>query len=88
VSRAAWLLVVSAGLAAQTDTRIRGPFLGYVFERGAGLRPILGMPGASSIGEPVAIGVDTAANPQWWYIWGPSRHDRSVTRCRVSSELC
>ena len=55
-----WLPVV---LAAQTTAPIRGPFLGYVFDRGAGLRPILGIPGAASIGEPIVAnaGIATAA---------------------------
>jgi hypothetical protein len=57
------LLVFSAVLAAQTTAPIRGPFVGYVFDRGAGLRPILGIPGAASIGEPIVAntGIATAA---------------------------
>ena len=57
------LLLLSAVLAAQTTTPIRGPLVGYVFDRGAGLRPILGIPGAASIGEPIVAntGIATAA---------------------------
>lgn len=56
--RSFWLLALSTSLSAQTDTPIRSPRIGYVYERGAGLRPILGVPGASSFGDTISIEAD------------------------------
>jgi hypothetical protein len=48
-------------LAGSAWGQIRGPRLGYVFDKGAGvLRPILGVPGASRLGEPLDLGVSLA----------------------------
>ena len=52
---AAWLL------DAQT-AQVNGPVTGFVFDQAArALRPILGLPGASTFGDPVALGYDLAA---------------------------
>ncbi len=48
------LLLVTPACVAQT---IAGPVLGYVWDQGSGLRPILGIPGASSLGSPVETSV-------------------------------
>lgn len=60
------LIACSAGwLAAQSDNAqsgITGPVTGYVFDGSArGLRPILGVPGASLFGSPVSLGFDATA---------------------------
>jgi hypothetical protein len=50
-----------AGLAASlfAQARVAGPVSGFVYDRGAGrLRPILGIPGASLMGDPVESGYD------------------------------
>lgn len=60
------LVVVASGLLAgflarDAWTQIRGPQLGYVFDQGqGGLRPILGVPGASRLGDPLPLGVTLA----------------------------
>jgi len=48
-------------LAGSGWAQIRGPQLGYVFDKGEGiLRPILGVPGASRLGDPLNLGVSLA----------------------------
>jgi hypothetical protein len=48
-------------LAGNGWSQIRGPQLGYVFDQSQGiLRPILGVPGASRLGEPLPLGVSLA----------------------------
>jgi hypothetical protein len=55
------LIALSAGcLAAQSA--VQGPVAGYVFDGSArGLRPILGLPGASLFGSPVSLGFDVSS---------------------------
>ncbi len=48
------LLVILPACMGQT---ISGPVLGYVWDQASGLRPILGIPGASSLGSPVETSV-------------------------------
>jgi hypothetical protein len=51
------LLALVGALAAQSG-RISGPILGYLFdEQVAGLRPLLGMPGAATMGPALDMGV-------------------------------
>jgi len=57
-----WQFVSLLGLSATAllaqQGRIAGPVAGYVFDRGAHvLRPVLGIPGASVLGDPVNLGV-------------------------------
>ena len=48
-------------LAGNGWSQIRGPQLGYVFDQSQGiLRPILGVPGASRLGDPLPLGVPLA----------------------------
>src|ERR1700761_7305485 len=48
---------LAALLEAQTPSSINGPVAGYVFYRPSqALRPILGLPGASTFGSPVGFG--------------------------------
>ncbi len=47
--------------SASEPTRVFGPVLGYVFDsQMGGVRPILGVPGASHFGEPIGLGIDTS----------------------------
>ncbi len=56
------LLAISVGLAgAQTGT-FTGPVAGYVFDGGAhSLRPLLGIPGAATVGAPIDAGYSFTA---------------------------
>jgi hypothetical protein len=56
------LVCIAAGVALAQQGSVAGPVSGMVFDRGArGLRPVLGIPGASLLGSPVALGVDVSA---------------------------
>jgi hypothetical protein len=51
--------VLLGGLAAQEPpvwAPVSGPVVGHVFESPSGIRPILGIPGAATLGRPVAPG--------------------------------
>src|SRR5579885_3021164 len=53
---------LAALLDAQSQGTINGPVAGYVFDTAAqGLRPILGLPGASRLGDPLSFGYQVAA---------------------------
>jgi hypothetical protein len=53
---------LAAVLEAQTQSTINGPVAGYVFDKvSEGLRPILGLPGASLFGSPVGFGYKVTA---------------------------
>lgn len=58
-TRNRWLIVASLLFPAlAAGATIQGPQLGYVFDSAKGaLRPILGIPGAAVLGEPLAAGV-------------------------------
>ena len=46
-------------IAGNGWSQIRGPQLGYVFDKGSGiLKPILGVPGASRLGDPLDLAVN------------------------------
>jgi hypothetical protein len=47
------ILVLLGGLAAQDRSPVSGPLVGFVFDRAAGIRPVLGVPGAATLGQPV-----------------------------------
>jgi len=50
------------GLAAAQTGQISGPVTGYTFDTAAhGLRPILGIPGASLLGDPLNFGFEVAS---------------------------
>ncbi|MGE5568091.1 MAG: hypothetical protein ACM3S5_03545 [Rhodospirillales bacterium] len=54
------LICAAAALASQTGP-VTGPVLGFVFDHSVGgVRPILGIPGASLFGEPVGLRIDTS----------------------------
>jgi len=55
-----WFALVSLLLPALVaGATIQGPELGFVFDSAKGeLRPILGIPGAAVLGQPLALGVD------------------------------
>ena len=56
------LISLSALLVSAQQSRIAGPVSGYLFDGSAhGLRPILGIPGASLIGDPIRFGFDLAS---------------------------
>jgi hypothetical protein len=53
---------LAALLDAQSQGTVNGPVAGYVFDIGTqGLRPILGLPGASLLGNPLSFGYQVAA---------------------------
>jgi len=53
----ATLLLAAAGPLLGQNGKVAGPVTGFVFDRAAGsLRPILGIPGASTMGDPLALG--------------------------------
>jgi hypothetical protein len=59
---AALLLAGSVASVAQVGTRLSGPISGVVFDQHARvLRPIVGVPGASYLGLPIATDIDAAA---------------------------
>jgi len=52
-------VVLTAAMAAGQQGRIAGPVVGFVFDGSArAIRPILGIPGASVLGDPLAVGCD------------------------------
>jgi hypothetical protein len=57
------LLVIASYLSAQdTAPQVGGPVMGYVFDSQAGnIRPILGMPGASTLGDPLNVQVSVSS---------------------------
>ncbi|HEY1240468.1 MAG TPA: hypothetical protein VGF16_07915 [Bryobacteraceae bacterium] len=55
-------LICLPGLVCAQTGQISGPVTGYTFDTAArGLRPILGMPGASLLGDPLNFGFDVAS---------------------------
>ena len=56
------LILLSAGGLAGESAQLAGPVSGYVFDASArGLRPILGVPGSSLLGNPVDFGLEVGA---------------------------
>ena len=56
------LLLAAAGPLFGQNGQVAGPVTGFVFDRAAGsLRPILGIPGASTMGDPLALGYQIAS---------------------------
>jgi hypothetical protein len=58
------LIVISmaGSLIAQNQSTVNAPVSGYVFDKeAAGLRPVLGLPGAALLGSPVNLGFGVAA---------------------------
>ena len=55
-------LICLPGLVAAQTSQISGPVTGYTFDAAArGLRPILGIPGASLLGDPLNFGFEVAS---------------------------
>ena len=53
---------IAAGLAYAQQGNVAGPVSGIVFDRASRqLRPVLGIPGASLLGDPIVLGVDAAS---------------------------
>ena len=46
-------ILLLGGLAAQDPAPVSGPLVGFVFDNAAGIRPVLGVPGAATLGRPV-----------------------------------
>jgi len=56
------LILLASGLVLGQPSQMSGPMAGYIFDHAAGqLRPILGMPGAALIGDPLELGFDATA---------------------------
>lgn len=52
---------MAAGLACAQQGSVSGPVSGIVFDRASReLRPVLGIPGASLLGEPIPLGIEAA----------------------------
>src|SRR5690349_19327141 len=75
-------LVLTVGTLALQAQAIRGPVIGFVTDgAGSALRPLLGVPGASSVGEPLALDVGVRkvqVSPKQDYFLALSREDKSV----------
>jgi hypothetical protein len=57
------LALIFAGLACAQSGTFTGPVAGYVFDSGAhSLRPVLGIPGAATIGAPIDTGYSLTAS--------------------------
>jgi len=92
-----WLLqivmaVFLAGVAAgQTGTVLSGPTLGLVFDSSqSALRPIRGIPGAASLGDPVNAGFALASatvSPQQGYALALKADDSSVVLVRAGAAV-
>ncbi len=78
-----WLAVTAR---ASEPVRVEGPVLGFVFDRASGgVRPILGMAGASLFGEPVVLGIDAnraAISSVGGYVLGTAADTGRVTLFR------
>jgi hypothetical protein len=78
------LLITATGIldAQLAEPTISGPVLGYVFDSSAqSLRPILGMPGAATLGEPLDLGsplVSAAISPRQDYFLAVSQEDQGL----------
>jgi len=74
------LLTVSLALGQQTAARITGPVLGYVLDAEA-VRPILGMPGAATLGPRLVLGAElhcAAIAQQAGYVLASAGPERQV----------
>lgn len=77
------ILAVSAIADAQmAEGRMSGPYLGYVFDPTAQtVRPILGIPGAATLGDPLDLGralASAAISPQQDYFLAVSEDDQAL----------
>ncbi|MCC7175512.1 MAG: hypothetical protein IT159_09980 [Bryobacterales bacterium] len=65
MSCAALISAAALGAAAQDAAPVSGPVVGFVFDRAAGIRPVLGVPGAATLGRPVLsrMGFETVVFP-------------------------
>lgn len=92
MKRTFWSLLVLFALAAipvaasQDSSRISGPVLGYVFDAdSAGLRPVYGIPGATTLGPALNLGVEVdraALSQESDYLLGVAGPDRQVVLFR------
>ncbi len=63
-------LIFAPLLLSAQQSQISGPVSGYVFDASAhGLRPVLGMPGAALLGDPLDFGLEAAS------VWVAPRQD-------------
>jgi hypothetical protein len=78
--RMAWLLLGFAGALAAQQGTVAGPTSGLVFDRVAGvLRPVLGVPGAATLGAGIALNYQTD-----WVVVAP-RLDSAVAAAEDGS---
>jgi hypothetical protein len=87
-ARSLWLsLAICLGISAVQADSIHGPRLGLVFDEAAGaLRPIVGIAGSSTLGEPLPLGVEllsAAVSPSQDYALALVGKDRDVRLIRV-----
>ena len=85
------ILAASSILDAQmAEGRMSGPLLGYVFDSTAeSLRPILGIPGAATLGDPLDLGrslASAAISPQQDYFLAVAQQDQEVLLGRLEAE--
>lgn len=80
-------LVLGTGLSLAQDSELRGPVVGYLTSANASVRPVLGIPGASLIGDPIGLPVAlsvAAISPRQDYIIGAAAEDRRTVLLRLT----
>jgi hypothetical protein len=87
-ARSLWLsLLIGVGTAASQTHSIHAPQLGLVFDEAAGaLRPIWGIAGSSTLGDPLPLGVtlkSAVVSPSQDYALALAGHDAEVRLVRV-----
>ena len=94
--RHTWLLLVMAVAladvaAAQTGTALTGPSMGLVFDSSqSALRPIRGIPGAATLGDPVNLGFPLASatvSPRQDFALALRADDSSLVLVRPGAEI-
>ena len=84
-------LFIAAGTAASQTHSIHGPRLGLVFDEAAGaLRPIVGIAGSSTIGDPLPLGIAlkrAVVSPSQDYALALVANDAHVRLVRVGQSI-
>ena len=84
-----FILLAGPVVGQTTTSKVSGPVLGYVFDSAIeGVRPIWGIPGAATLGEPLEFGRPLAAgavSPQQDYVLATDR-DGAVLLARLDTE--
>jgi hypothetical protein len=82
------LALALSGVLGSQAPQMSGPMLGYVFDPALeGLRPIRGIPGAATLGEPLDLGTpiyDAAVSPRQDYALAFAGADRKLALARLT----